>query len=393
MKVAIIGASGLVGGRLYHRLKKTEGVTARAIVHSSGNVWDLARTLEPLVFADLLDPDTLRSALEGCTHAVNCSRGSDQVMLDGLENIIACCRAVGVQRLVHLSSSTIYGGTRKGPEVSEDEPVSPASSYAQMKVRQDEKVIEAGRKGMQTVILCPPNIAGYASRFMEDVWTTLRQGRFGMVDGGRRPFNAVDVDNLCHAIELALSAKALSRPRYFITDGAGASWGDLVNEMGQLSGRTFDTLPIDEQLLISMTSEVEPRGSVLKSIKHLVSSDVRMALRGDPLLARADKQVRSLVAKLPGGLESGLRRSIEGTLHVAPVDIQPPVDWALARHQLVRYRYSIANAQRDLGYEPLFSWRDSVGRFMGWRAEHDEHLAGYEDLFEDLAPGSAFVGA
>lgn len=392
MKVAIIGASGLVGGRLYERLQNMEGVTARAIVHSSGNVWNLARKLEPLVFADLLDPETLKPALEGCTHVVNCSRGNQQVMLEGLDNIIAGCRAAGVQRLIHLSSVTVYGGSRPAAELTEDEPVSAASGYAEMKIRQDDKVMDAGRKGIETVILCPPNIAGYASRFMEDVWATLCEGRFGLVDEGRRPYNAVDVDNLCHAIELALRVESVARPRYFITDGADAGWGDLVRELERLSGRTFETVPIDEQQLRSVTGEVRPRGSILKSIKHLVSSDVRMALRGDPLLARADKQVRSLIARLPGGLESGLRRSIEGTVRVPPADVQPRVDWALARHQLVRYRYSIANARRDLGYEPVYSWRDSTRRFVQWRAEYSDHLSGYEDLFEDLAPGSAFVG-
>ncbi|HET7586539.1 MAG TPA: NAD(P)-dependent oxidoreductase [Gammaproteobacteria bacterium] len=391
MKVAVIGASGLVGGRLYDRLKNMEGVSAKALVHSSGHVWNLARTLEPLTFVDLLDPDTLKQALDGCSHVVNCSRGNPQVMLEGLDNIIACSREAGIRRLIHLSSSTVYGRDHDVAELTEDAPARPAPGYGRLKWDQDEKVIEAGRKGMETIILCPPNITGHASKFMEEMWSALCTGQLGFVDGGRRPFSAVDVDNLCEAIVRSLQVKMVRRSRYFINDGVAPSWAELVNKLEHLSGRTFDTVPVDEEWLRLVTKKVQPRTSVFKSLKHMVSSDVREALRGDPLLARADKGVRGLVAKLPAGVENQLRRSIEGTIRVSKADLHPPVDIGLTSRQLVQFSYSIENARRDLGYEPVLNWAESAQSFMQWRQEYDERLAGYEDLFEDLAPGSAFA--
>lgn len=394
MKVAVIGASGFLGDALYHHLQAHGGVSVTPIVHSSGNVWNLARSCEPLVFVDLLDAAALSDALAGCTHVVNCSRGKQDAMLTGLDNIIAACRRQHVNRLVHISSVAIYGTPAVEIPLTEDASTADASGYGALKLRQDEKVIAANGNGLETVILCPPNIAGRASRFMEDVWNALAAGQLALVDGGTRPFNAVDVDNLCHAIVLALRAQAIPRPRYLIADGGSATWGSFVEELQALSGRHFSVMEIDADVAAAYAAQpAATRPSVAKSLKRLVSSDVREALRKDPLLAAADKKLRGLVAKLPGDLENRVRRSVEGTVHVPHADLNPPIDVTLAAAQLPRFRYSIENARRDLGFHPPNDTRASLANYLRWRQAWNEHLQGFEDLFADLEPGSAFLAS
>src|SRR6185369_11974080 len=108
MRVAIVGASGFVGATLLERLLG-RGVELRALIHSSGGAWRLSRHGMPLHAFDLLSPDETTRALDGCTHVVNCSRGSRALMFEGLQNLLDACLRLRIERFIHVSSVAVYG--------------------------------------------------------------------------------------------------------------------------------------------------------------------------------------------------------------------------------------------------------------------------------------------
>jgi hypothetical protein len=105
----VLGASGFVGAHLCERLIAAGTDEVVPVIHSSGSAWRLARRGVPLRSANLLDKHEIASALNGCTHVVNCSRGGDDVMLRGLRNLLDVCDGLRIAGFVHLSSVMVTG--------------------------------------------------------------------------------------------------------------------------------------------------------------------------------------------------------------------------------------------------------------------------------------------
>ena len=218
-RIAIIGASGLVGATIVERLLAEGHDEVVPFIHSSGNAMRLARRGIDLKMLDLLNSEQVQSELAGVTHVVNCSRGGDDVMLKGLRNLLAASKRHRVQRFVHLSSVAVYGDPPPPESVHESAPTAPArGTYGYLKLQQDEIVEKAVAEGVPSSVLCPPNISGPYSHYLVGLVQTLRTGALAVLDDGRGPCNLVDVANLSHAVELALTEGPADGKRIFITD-------------------------------------------------------------------------------------------------------------------------------------------------------------------------------
>jgi len=372
-RVAIVGASGYVGTTLVERALHRGERNVVAIIHSSGNAWRLARWGVALTAADLLNRNDLAKALEGCTHVVNCTRGGNDVMFDGLANLLGVCRDLDVRGFVHLSSVLVHGDPPPPNSVSEDGDTHPATgSYGWIKLQQDAMVQKAAAAGLPASILCPPNITGAYSGYLLAIVDAIRNERFALVDGGEAPVNVVDVHNLCHAIELAIDRGSREARRMFITDDEPVRWIDLVAPLAKLAEVELPLPGIAAEALRRMrdADTAMPRGSLGRSVKHLVSSDVREALRKDPLLARADAWMRRTVGKLGTRVEDALRSSIEGPRRVAMASDGKPLHVALCAQQLRGVRHSCEEAKRRLGYRPQYSFAKSMAAFEAWYRAH-----------------------
>src|SRR5262245_27972491 len=105
IKIAVVGASGLVGAALCERLFFDDRFDAVAILHNVGRGARLARFPMQLRVADLLDYTQVTNAVAGCDYVVNCSRDGPGVMITGLKNLIRASRETGAKGLVHISST------------------------------------------------------------------------------------------------------------------------------------------------------------------------------------------------------------------------------------------------------------------------------------------------
>lgn len=368
-KIAVVGASGFVGNAVVDRLTGRSDCTIVPLIRSSGNAWRLAkRGIEPVV-VDLHSAPAVKDALAGCTHVINCSRGDAKVMLGGLRNLLDAASAASVEGFVHLSSVSVYGDPPDAASESEDAapPSLDKSSYGYLKLEQDAMIQRAARKGLPSAILCPPNISGPYSPYLNGLVDALRARQFALLDDGRGPCNLVDVDNLAVAIELVLDKGSSDPQRIFITDGEATSWRDVIDGLMPLTGRSDELPTIAREGL--MTAQIEApaaRASLLRSLKHLVSSDVRAALRKDPIWASADGLIRRSAAALGPGMEDRLRLSIEGPLPVHRTSNAGSINLRLSSQQLRNVRHSCARAQKVLGYRPLYSFAQSMDAYRKW---------------------------
>ncbi|MEO9190476.1 MAG: NAD(P)-dependent oxidoreductase [Acetobacteraceae bacterium] len=366
IQVAVFGASGFVGATLTERLIGA-GIAVRAFVNTSGNAWRLARQGIPIRQLDITQRSGIVEALVGCTHVVNCTRGGDAVMLDGLRRLLRDARTARIRRFVHLSSVAVYGDPPSPAAVSEDAPVDPPrGSYGWLKLQQDLCVERAHAGGLDCIVLCPPNIGGPYSPFYAGLVDDLRRGRFVLLDDGDAPINVVDVDNLCHAIELALTVDQGDGRRIFITDGPTVRWRDLIGALVPLAGRALPvpSLPPSDAFW-SPRPAIVTRSNPLRSLRHLVSSDVRAALRKDPMLASVDTTVRSLVARMPS-VEARLRHRVEGPIRVAKVGQETHFTSPFSHQQLRMVAHGLGRAERVLGYHPERGFAAAAERYVEW---------------------------
>jgi len=370
-RIAVVGASGFVGTALVDRLYES-ALEVVPLIHTSGNAMALARRGLALRSLDLLNPNDVDAALQGVTHVVNCSRGSNDVMVQGLRNLLRACRKNGVRRFVHLSSVAVYGDPPPVESATEEARANPErGSYGWIKLKQDDMVAAVATQGLSSIALCPPNISGPGSHFLVSLVDALRQGTFALLEDGATPCNLVDVTNLVRAIELALDSGPSDGRRVFVTDDDEATWGSVIDTLMPLTGGTRRPLSVAREVMAQRSAGSGSQSySVIHSLKHVFSSDVRLAMRKDPLWAKLDVGLRTAVATLGRPLEDKLRLLIEGPVRVSKADRRPPIS-ALSRQQLRGVRHSCSLAKKLLCYRPPYTGKESMNAFSRWyRAQH-----------------------
>ena len=155
-KVLVTGADGFIGSHLCEHLLAA-GADVRAFVYyNSFNSWgwlddasdDVKRSLD--VFAgDVRDPHGVRTAMQGCDvvmHlaaliAIPYSYHSPDTYVDtnvkGTLNVVQAARELGVERVVHTSTSEVYGTARFVP-ITEEHPLQGQSPYSASKIGADQ---------------------------------------------------------------------------------------------------------------------------------------------------------------------------------------------------------------------------------------------------------------
>lgn len=153
--VLVTGAGGFIGSHLVERLV-LDGARVHAFVHynsrhDSGMLSHLApETLSrvEILAGDLHDASAIQAAVDGCEivfhlgalisipysyiHPVEVAYTN----YIGTLNVLMSCRRAGVARLVHTSTSEVYGTARQVP-ISESHPLQGQSPYSASKIGAD----------------------------------------------------------------------------------------------------------------------------------------------------------------------------------------------------------------------------------------------------------------
>lgn len=371
-RIAVFGASGFIGATVVERLLALGNHDINPIIHSSGNAWRLSRHGIKLASADVLDERSVRSAIDGCSHVVNCILGSKAAMLHGLNNILRACQDAGVKRFVHLSSVSVYDGQRPGSLVHENVTPKPKkSTYGWIKLRQDEMVKAACGRGLPSIVICPPNISGIYSSFLLRVVASMREGRLAVMEDGKAPCSLVDIQDVAQAIEQALFCDQADGSRVFVTNWEDKTWFDLVEALAPLADciLPLPSITRDESYRIAYPGS-EQTISVLRSVKFLVSQlvsrEFRKMMMHDPLLGRSLDLIRALIGRLPKPVEYSLLDFARGSDPINNLSDKQTYDAHLCGVQWRAVRYSYNKAKEMLKYEPRYSFSKSIDAFCSW---------------------------
>lgn len=371
-KIAVLGASGFVGSTLVEHLQNHADFEVTPFAHSSGGATCLAH--RGLVFQqiDILDRAALTRALDGFDYVVNCSRGSDAVMRDGIDNIIRAAQKTGIKKLVHLSSVAVYGDPPHVDSTHESAPARPpAGSYGATKLEQDDKVQAAAAKGLPSVILCPPNIIGPYSDYVIDVINSIEAERFRLLDDGQHVINVVDVSNLCAAMVAAIRSDVTDGRRLFVCEPERVSWAQFCGALEPMIRKPFTLASLPAaQFEATLANNADPKPAALgNAFKHLISDEVREAFRLHPTWAAIEGAAKGAVRGLGSRTEDYMREVANGPIKVDAAQIETDLDTALVAQQLRKVRHDPSSAFSALPFQPIGSFEQSMQAFGAWYAE------------------------
>src|SRR5207247_535615 len=155
-QILVTGGGGFIGSHLVERLV-ADGASVRAFVHYNalGSAGWLdrspARDHVDVVFGDIADRDSVRQAAAGCEvifhlaalisipYSYSAPESYLRVNAGGAMNVMQAARETGVSRVVHVSTSEVYGSARFVP-ITEAHPLQGQSPYSASKIAADKVV-------------------------------------------------------------------------------------------------------------------------------------------------------------------------------------------------------------------------------------------------------------
>lgn len=178
-KILVTGADGFIGSHLTEALVR-QGYDVRAYVfYNAFNSWgwldhcseDIKGKFE-VVAGDIRDPQGVRDSMKNCEAVLHLaaligipfsynSPGSYiETNINGTLNVLQAAKDLGIRRLIHTSTSEVYGTARFVP-MTEDHPIQGQSPYSASKIGADQLVHSFFNSfNLPVVILRPFNTYG-----------------------------------------------------------------------------------------------------------------------------------------------------------------------------------------------------------------------------------------
>jgi len=278
-KILVTGADGFIGSHLTEALVR-QGFSVRAFVlYNSFNSWGwLDRCAHDVkghfeVFAgDIRDPHGVKEAMKGCDGvlhlaaliAIPYSYHSPDTYIDtnvkGTLNVMQAARELGVKRIIHTSTSEVYGTARFVP-ITEEHPLQGQSPYSASKIGADQIAYSFYSSfDLPVVIARPFNTYGPRQSARAVIPTIIsqiakgeRQIKLGAVSP-TRDFNYVQ-DTVAGFIAALQSDKGHGEVVNFGSNFE-VSVGDTAMLIAEVMGKEIEIVT-DEQRLRPANSEVE----------------------------------------------------------------------------------------------------------------------------------------
>jgi len=173
-KVLVTGGAGFIGSHLTEELLE-KGCDVKVFIHYNSfdrRGWidyfpsDKKKKIE-IFTGDVRDPNGVREAMKGCDVVFHLaaligipySYHSPDTYVDtnvkGTLNILQAARQVGVSRIIHTSTSEVYGTAQFVP-ITEEHPVNPQSPYAATKASADFLALTFFRSFNTPVVIVRP---------------------------------------------------------------------------------------------------------------------------------------------------------------------------------------------------------------------------------------------
>ena len=244
MTVLVTGGTGVVGGAVARHLV-TAGRHVRALSRGEAGDQGLAASGAEPVRGDVLDPESLRAAMDGAETVyhlagINSFCAADpapmfRANIEGSRQVVNACLDRGVQRLVYTSSAATLGeqagtvGDERSPHRG-----SYLSNYEKSKHLAEQAVLTTVRPPLEVVMVNPSSVQGPGrATGTGKVILDLVNGKLPAVVHTR--FSIVDIDD-CARGHLLAEERGAPGERY-VLNGFTLEMEEAVELLGEAVGR------------------------------------------------------------------------------------------------------------------------------------------------------------
>jgi len=319
----VTGGAGFLGINLVRHLLE-RGHTVASLDVAPFDYADCRDRVEAIE-GDIRDADTVQRAAQGKDIVVHAAaalplyKPADifSTDVDGTRNVLSAARDAGAERVVHISSTAVYGIPDHHP-IYEDDPLEGVGPYGEAKVAAEEVCLEFRRQGMCVPILRPKSFIGPERlgvfALLYD-WAQDGKG-FPILGKGHNRYQLLDVEDLCDAISLACTLDA-----------------DTAGDTFNIGAKAFQTFREDLQAVLD------------------------------------EAGYGKRIVGIPAGPAIFTLRVLEA-LHLSPL-----YKWVYETAATESF-VSVEKAERVLGFTPRFSNRDALLRNFEWYLAHQEEFKG-----------------
>lgn len=277
--ILVTGADGFIGSHLVEKLVGS-GRTVRAFVqYNSFNSWGWLDSIDQsirdsieVVSGDVRDAASVQAAVAGCDSiahlaaliAIPYSYSAPESYIDtnvkGTLNVVQAARALEIERVIHTSTSEVYGSARFVP-MSEDHPISGQSPYAASKIGADQIALSFHRSfGTPVTVIRPFNTYGprqSARAVIPTIVTQLVSGGRTLQLGSVHPTRDLSfVEDTVRGFVAALDCDAAVGQVVNLGSSFEISIGDLAGLIGEILDIEVE-VEVDEARVRPETSEVD----------------------------------------------------------------------------------------------------------------------------------------
>jgi nucleoside-diphosphate-sugar epimerase len=272
---------------------------------------------------DIRDYGKLETAMRNCQTVVHCAAALPlypredirSTEIEGTRNVLSAAKKMGIERVVHISSTAVYGVPDHHPLYETDTMIG-VGEYGKAKI-EAEKLCETFRKeGLYISILRPKSFIGPERlgvfALLYD-WAQDGHG-FPILGNGKNRYQLLDVEDLCEAIWTCLV-----KPR------------DSVNDTFNVGAKEFGTIRDDFQAVLDEAG----------FSKKITCLPVKPAI-----------VILELLEK---------------------IKLSPLYPWVYKTVSTDSF-VSIEKAEKILGFSPKYSNRDALIRNFHWYLANQDHF-------------------
>lgn len=333
MHVLVTGSTGFLGKSVVNYLKNNN-CTVRALGRSTELLNQL--NADERVVCDLVKDQNVSAFVDGCDAIVHCAALSApwgkaldfiDINLNATQKLAHAALNKKIKRFVYISSPSVYIGMEKKTDIKESDPLPKKfiNHYARTKHLAEKTLETYHAHGLQTIIIRPQALFGpYDTVLMPRFLKANQKIGVPLIHGGNHKIDLTFVDNVSHAIYLALQANHSAIGKTFnITNDEPVIFKDFIECF-------FKKL------------NIEPK-----------------------------------FKKIPFRLANFLSSTLEITHKLFHLR-QEPVLTCYAVKVLSESRVlNIDNAKNFLGYKPIFTLQQGIEKYANWWTQNDKKFSNY----------------
>ena len=281
-KVLVTGATGFLGKYVVEELVE-HGYQVRAFGRNRAIGQSLVNASVTFIQGDLTNQEDLTKACQEMDMVVHAGALSTvwgpwedfyQTNVLGTKYILETCREAKIERLVYVSSPSIYAAPRDQLDIKESDAPQENSLNNYIRSKLASEKLFKDYPDVSSVILRPRGLFGIGdTSILPRVLNLSQKIGIPLIGDGRQLMDMTCVENVALAIRLALETPQAAGEVYNITNGEPRAFRNLIEETLRGLGYPIRYSKIPAPLVCAISSSLE---FIYKSLK----------LKGEPALTR-----------------------------------------------------------------------------------------------------------